>query len=233
MVMLPFKPKPTGQPAAAQLLLRNRPMLLYCIRHGQTIYNSEGRVQGQMDVPLSDLGRTQSEALADALAGEPIAAVYSSPLQRALRTAQPLADRLGLPIHQDPRLMEIHLGNFQGQLRCELDRRYPKVFARWKSGELDFAFPGGETRRSLLDRALAAFDSIRRSNHSHVAVVTHGALLLAVMRAMLHTPPKTQLPPLENASFSLLSMEAATVRIVRFNVVEHLRNIGLSGGGYL
>ena len=208
-------------------------MLLYCIRHGQTVYNAEGRVQGQTDVPLSDLGRVQSEALANALAGEPIAAVFSSPLQRALQTAQPLADRLGLPVHPDSRLMEIHLGDFQGQLRAELDRRYPEVFARWKSGDPGFAFPGGESRHSLVHRALAAFESIRQTNHPHVAVVTHGALLLAVIRALLNIPPEVRLPPLENASISTLSMDRSQVQVVRLNAVDHLRDIGLSGGGDL
>lgn len=179
-------------------------MLLYCIRHGQTVYNAEGRVQGQTDVPLSDLGRAQSEALAAALASKPIAAVYSSPLQRARQSAQPLADRLGLPIHTDSQLMEIHLGNFQGQLRAELDRQYPEVFAHWRSGDPDFAFPGGESRRSLMHRALAAFDSIRQADHDQVAVVTHGALLLSVIRSFLAIPPEVRLPPLENASISLL-----------------------------
>lgn len=208
-------------------------MLLYCIRHGQTVYNAEGRVQGQTDVPLSDVGLAQSEAVASALAGEPIAAVYSSPLQRALQTARPLAARWGLPVHTDPRLMEIHLGDFQGRLRAELDREYPEVFARWRSGDPEFAFPGGETRRSLLDRSLAAFDAIRDTGHSHVAVVTHGALLLAVIRAFLGVPPEIRMSPLENASISIISMEGSDVQVVKLNLSEHLRSIGLTGVGDL
>ena len=208
-------------------------MLLYCIRHGQTVYNAQGRVQGQTDVSLSDMGLAQSEAVTEALADEPIGAVYSSPLQRALQTAQPLADRLGLAVQTDPRLMEINLGDFQGQFRTELDRKYPEVFARWKSGDPDFSFPGGESRRSLMARALAAFDAIRWTHHSHVAVVTHGALLLAVIRTFLHVAPEIRMPPLENASISVLSSQGFEVQVVRFNGVEHLRNIGLSGVGDL
>jgi broad specificity phosphatase PhoE len=208
-------------------------MLLYCIRHGQTVYNAQGRIQGQTDVVLSELGVAQGEAVADALADKPITAVYSSPLRRALQTAEPLADRLGLTVQTDPRLMEMNLGDFQGQLRAELDREYPEAFTRWRSGDPDFAFPGGESRRSLTTRALAAFDTIRRTEHSHVAVVTHGALLLAVIRAMLHIASEIRMPPLENASISVLSSEGSEVKVVRFNVVEHLRDIGLSGVGDL
>jgi broad specificity phosphatase PhoE len=208
-------------------------MLLYCIRHGQTEYNAEGRVQGQTDVSLSDLGRAQSLAVTDALADQPITAIYSSPLRRARQSAQPLSDRLGVPVETDPRLMEIHLGDFQGQLRTELDLRYPEVFSRWRGGDPDFAFPNGESRRSLMDRALAAFESIRRTNHAQVAVVTHGALLLAVIRAFLHVAPEIRLPPLENASISVLSSEGSEVQVVQLNGVEHLRGIGLSGVGDL
>ncbi|KKK94352.1 hypothetical protein LCGC14_2683730, partial [marine sediment metagenome] len=67
-------------------------MLLYCIRHGESTYNAEGRIQGQSDVPLSELGRRQGEAVAAALRAEPVEAIYSSPLRRAMQTAEPLAD---------------------------------------------------------------------------------------------------------------------------------------------
>ena len=88
-------------------------MLLYCIRHGESSYNAEGRIQGQSDVPLSELGRRQSEAVAAALAEVPIEAVYASPLRRAMQTARPVAERLNLEIQTDPRLMEVHAGEFQ------------------------------------------------------------------------------------------------------------------------
>ena len=128
------------------------PMLLYCIRHGESCYNAEGRIQGQSDVPLSELGLRQSEAVAAALAEEAIEAVHASPLQRAMQTAEPVAQKLGLQIQTDPKLMEVHAGAFQDKLRVDLEEQYPEEMARWRSGDPDFPLPGGETRRQLMQR---------------------------------------------------------------------------------
>jgi len=114
-------------------------MLLYCIRHGESSYNAEGRVQGQSDVPLSELGLRQSAAVAAALADQRVDALYASPLRRAMQTAQPVAEALKQEIRTDPRLMEVHAGVFQDKLRTELDDLYPEEIARWRSGDPDFA----------------------------------------------------------------------------------------------
>jgi len=95
-------------------------MWLYCVRHGESVHNAEGRIQGQADIPLSDFGRRQGEAIAAALAELPIDAIYASPLLRALETAEIVARRLSLPIRIDPRLKEIHIGVFQNRLRSEV-----------------------------------------------------------------------------------------------------------------
>ena len=99
-------------------------MLLFLIRHGESAYNAESRIQGQSDIPLSELGHRQSEAAAEALAGASVDALYSSPLRRALETAQPIAARSNVPIATDPRLMEIDAGVFQGRIRTELPELY-------------------------------------------------------------------------------------------------------------
>ena len=130
-------------------------MWLYCVRHGESVHNAEGRIQGQLDVPLSDFGRRQGEAIAEALAALPIDAIYASPLLRALETAQIVARRLRLPIRTDDRLKEINVGVFQDRLRAEVAQLYPDEFARWTSGEPDFAVPGGESRRDLQERGCA------------------------------------------------------------------------------
>jgi broad specificity phosphatase PhoE len=178
--------------------------LLYCIRHGQSTYNALGRIQGQSDVPLSELGRRQALAVARALADAPIEAIYSSPLRRAKDTARLLADLLGLDVREDPRLKEVDVGVFTDRLRDEVLEEYPGAISRWRSGRLDFVFPEGESRRDLIRRGHEVLDEIRRAGHRQAAVVAHGGVLLAAMKAMLAIPSDHPPHSLENASISTL-----------------------------
>jgi len=209
-------------------------MILYCIRHGESTYNAEGRVQGQSDVPLSALGQRQSEAVAAALAGNPVEAVYASPLRRAFETARPVAEALGLKIHTDDRLKEIDVGIFQDRLRRELRDVYPDELARWSSGDLDYRIPGGESRRDLIDRGSEVIRSICASSHDRVAVVAHGRLLVLTLKALaglsLDSPPDS----LENGSIStLVHCGDGKFELAEIDRVEHLRGVGLAGPGDL
>lgn len=208
-------------------------MLLYCVRHAESCYNAEGRIQGQSDVSLSKLGHRQSEAVAAALGGLSIGAVYASPLRRALQTAQPVAAALKLEIQADPRLMEIHAGLFQGKAREELDQLHPQEFARWKSGDPEFTIPGGESRRDLARRGREAFDEIGRSGHEQAVVVAHGGLLSAVLKALLEIPATRHPFAFHNASISRIELADNQVKLLSLNQVDHLRDVGLGGAGDL
>jgi probable phosphoglycerate mutase len=208
-------------------------MLFYCVRHGESAYNAEGRIQGQSDVSLSALGHRQSEAVAAALAGLPVEAVYASPLRRAMETAQPVAERLKLSIRTDPRLMEIHAGVFERKLRKELDELYPEQFARWKSGDPDFTIPGGESRRDLMRRGREVFEEIGRTACRQVVVVTHGGLLAAALKALLEIPAQRHPFVLQNGSISQLELANGQVRLLSLNQVDHLRDVGYGGCGDL
>jgi len=141
-------------------------MILYCVRHGESDYNVQGRLQGQSNLPaLSPRGRRQSEAAATALAGLPIEAVYASPLRRALQTAEMVALALGREVCTDPRLMEIHVGVFQDQLRSDLETHHGEALRQWQSGDPDFVIPGGESRRQLAQRGREAFEAIWSAGH--------------------------------------------------------------------
>ena len=128
-------------------------MLLYLVRHGESVFNLERRIQGQLNVELSEFGHRQANAVADALAGQPIDAVFCSPLRRAMETAQPIAERLHLEINTDDRLKEINAGIFQGLHWSEIEKLHPAEAVRWKAQEPDFVIPGGESRRALMERA--------------------------------------------------------------------------------
>jgi len=210
-------------------------MLIYCVRHGESTYNSEGRVQGQSDVPLSELGRRQGEATAAALVEAGIQIIYSSPLRRAYETAEIVAQRTNCPIRVDPRLMEIHAGIFQDRLRQELAREFPEEFRRWTSEDPDFVIPGGESRRQLAERGMAAFRDIIHAGFDRVAVISHGRLLVVTLRALLDDNHPKLPPALQNASITVVEADLNTNRIHLVDVdrVEHLAGVGLSGRGDL
>lgn len=208
-------------------------MLLYCIRHGESSYNAEGRIQGQSDVSLSELGLRQSEAVAAALADVPIQALYASPLRRAMQTAQPVAGRLKLEIQTDRRLIEVHAGEFQDRLRTDLERQHPEEMARWRSGDPDFPLPGGETRRHLMQRGHEVFRHIARCGHERVVVVTHGGLLAAALKALLEIPAERHPFVLHNGSITQLDLGDGRVKLLSLNRIDHLSNVGFGGRGDL
>jgi probable phosphoglycerate mutase len=200
-------------------------MILYCVRHGESTYNVEGRLQGQSDTRLSPLGLQHAAAIAETLGKLDIEAVYSSPLSRAMETARPLAAALELSIIEDARLKEINIGVFQGTLAAELADRFPEEAARWRSQEPDFRIPGGESRRDLMTRAEAAFHEIRAAGHRHVAVVAHGGVLAAAFKALLGVPAERNPFMLYNGSISMLDWENQ-FKLMTLNQIDHLRAAG-------
>lgn len=200
-------------------------MLLYCVRHGESTFNVEGRLQGQSDTRLSPLGQKHAAAIAATLSKLPIDAVYSSPLSRALETAHPLADALGLPIERDDRLKEIHIGVFQGTLAAELGDRFPQEAARWRSQDPDYRIPGGESRRDLMQRAAAAFQQIHAAGHRQAVVVAHGGVLAAALKALLAVPAERNPFMLYNGSISMIEW-GGQVKLVTLNQTDHLRLAG-------
>jgi alpha-ribazole phosphatase len=162
---------------------------LILIRHGETDWNTEGRWQGQADVPLNETGWRQAQQIAHSLQSAGIAAIYSSDLQRARQTAQVLADSTGLPLHLDKRLREIHQGDWQGLLFSEIQKRYAQAYQDRRRDPLNFASPGGEPVAAVRERVLAAAQEIiRRHPNATVAVVSHG-FVLAVLIAHLRGLP--------------------------------------------
>jgi broad specificity phosphatase PhoE len=146
------------------------------VRHGQSVWNADGRWQGQADPPLSDLGVDQATAAADSDAVEDVRALYSSDLERARRTAQLLGVRLGLAPVVDERLRERHAGDWEGRTRVEIDEGWPGYL---QSGRRP---AGYESDDSVLARVLDALAAIARANDGEVLVVTHGGVVRTVER---------------------------------------------------
>ena len=156
---------------------------LIVVRHGETQWNLEGRAQGHLDSPLTDLGRRQAEAVAGALAGEGIDAIYSSDLGRAVQTAGAIADRHGIGVVTDSRLRERHLGVWQGLTRAEFRGRHEAAYSRFVSGDVDYVIPGGESARGRHERAIGCLTELAgRHVGQCVVVVTHGGVCNSAFR---------------------------------------------------
>ena len=156
------------------------PTRLLLARHGETDWNRVGRWQGHADPPLNETGRRQAAGLADRLAGDGIAAVYSSDLARARETARTVAHRLRLGVVEDPALREIDVGSWSGLTRAQVAERFPEGYARWLEGEIGH---DGETREQLAGRVVGAARTIAgRHAGETVLVVTHGGVIRALRR---------------------------------------------------
>ena len=170
--------------------------MILLARHGETTSNRERRFQGQLDVPLNDTGREQARALAERLRGEPVAALYASPLSRARETAEIIGAVLGLEPRLDDRLKEVDVGDWQERLKDDLAREDPEGWAAFGAAGEDFRFPGGESLAEQQRRVIAALVDITQRGELPALVVCHrGVMRLATGGA-----------PLDIANASLLEL---------------------------
>lgn len=160
---------------------------IYVLRHPQTTWNAEQRYQGRLESPVSAEGRLQSRLAARAFADSPLAAVYSSPLTRALYLARELAQAADSPLVVDQRLTEIAQTPWEGLYLHQIRQRYPDLHDRWYSRPDHVRFSGGESLAAVQDRALSAFGDIFAAHPDEsVAVVTHAVVVQALAAAALH-----------------------------------------------
>jgi broad specificity phosphatase PhoE len=153
---------------------------LLVVRHGESIWNAEGRWQGQADPPLSTLGERQAEAAATGI-DEPLAAIWTSDLARARRTAEIIAGRLGIdPPNHEPRLRERDAGEWSGFTRAEIEERWPGALAA------DRRPPGWEPDDQLAERTLAALHDIGAASVEGTVtlIVTHGGVIRTLEREL-------------------------------------------------
>ena len=200
---------------------------LILIRHGETAWNRATRIQGHTDIPLSPLGLAQAERVAEALADERLAAIYSSDLSRARQTAEALARAQGLPVRLDASLRERAFGRFEGLSWDQIVQASPEESARWRRREPDFAVGGGESLNTFSARCL---DAARRAAAAHpgdsIALVAHGGVLdclyRAATRAALEAPRSWQLG---NATINRLLATSEGFTLVGWNDDRHLAGL--------
>jgi broad specificity phosphatase PhoE len=200
-------------------------MQLILIRHGESTWNDEGRIQGWTDCPLSERGRRQAEKLADRLADLPIAALYTSSLKRALETAHIVARALNLPLTVDERLGEYGVGDLEGLTIEEIKERYPSIYQGWQETTRWIPLPGEEERTVFAQRVRAAMaDIVASYPDDTVAVVTHGGVLGIFLAELLGLGWGERLPfVFDNASLSVIELDGHRTRVRSLNDTCHLR----------
>ena len=205
---------------------------IVAVRHGETEWNAEMRMQGQLDTGLSARGRWQATRAAEALAGEGIEAIFASDLVRALDTAQAIARVVGQPVATDRTLRERSFGIFQGHTYAEIDARWPAEAARWRRHEPAFAPEGGESLIEFSARAVAAMSRIAEGARGRtILVVSHGGVLDCLYRAAagldLAAPRSWELG---NASINRLLFTGERFTLVGWSDTAHLDGDPLDDG---
>ena len=208
-------------------------MLQILIRHGESLSNRDGRVQGQADISLTEVGRQQAKAVASWCQSQQFRSpceLWSSPLCRARETAEIIGKATGLSVNLKDDLVELNAGVFQGHLWDDLADRFPEDVARWRSGDLDFQIPDGESRRQLAQRGGQALQSLSCRSAKSIIIVAHGGVLTAALGLLLGRDhpllaeaverPFTRLPALENCSVSQLQWPGP--ELISFNGTDHL-----------
>jgi probable phosphoglycerate mutase len=159
------------------------------LRHGETVWNRSGRLQGWQDSPLSEAGRQQADALAAHLAGERIDLLVASDAGRSRETAAPIAARLGLQVVVDPGLRERCYGALEGLTWAEIERAHPTAYVRLAARDAHYVVPGGESAAQFRERVVATLDRLARAHPgASIAVVTHGGVLGMVYRIAKDMP---------------------------------------------
>lgn len=149
---------------------------IYLARHGETDYNRERRFQGQGAVGLNARGREQADELAANAQGHGIVALYSSPLERALQTAEVVGAALGLTPVPDARFMETDTGAWTDRLFDDVEREQPEAYAAYHATDPDFAFPGGESLAHQTERVLAGLEDVRRGPLPALVIAHRGVI---------------------------------------------------------
>ena len=194
------------------------------VRHGETAWNVEGRIQGHLDIPLNEIGFAQASAVGRRLGAEAFDAIYSSDLIRAYRTASPIVANPANEIIRDQRLRERHLGVLQGLTGDEAVKSRLDAWKAFKSRDADLALAGGESLGEFSRRIVGFVEEILdRHAGSRILIVTHGGVLDAVYRHSSGMPLAAIRDfPIYNASVNVISHSGGRWNIESWGDISHL-----------
>jgi alpha-ribazole phosphatase len=199
---------------------------IYLVRHGETIWNSAKRLQGNTDVELSENGVWQAQKLAERLSGNKFAAVYASDLKRAAATAGYIAQCHGLPVILEPSFREMAFGEWEGLDIDAINEKWPGQLRNLFEGANGFKIPGGEEFDSLKRRVSPAFQALAGRHggpDDDVLVVAHGGTIRAIIGDVLNIQSAAVWRfRLDNAGISILSFFDGRFSISLLNDTGHL-----------
>ena len=197
---------------------------ILAIRHGETTWNAEKRIQGQLDTPLSPRGQWQAEQAGLSLAGEHFDAIYASDLQRAMHTAQAIAAHHDLSVTPDQGLRERHFGSFEGLTWTEIQARWPDQSLSWQKRDQWFTPGNGESLSELRERVLSAVHAIaERHCGQHIVIAAHGGVMDVLYRAangVAIDAPRTW--ELGNTAINRLLWSPEGMTLVHWGDLRHL-----------
>ncbi|WP_048439624.1 histidine phosphatase family protein [Caenimonas sp. SL110] len=198
---------------------------IIAVRHGETSWNVDARIQGQMDIGLNDTGRWQARRVGEALASEEISAVYSSDLGRAHQTAQSIAEVAGIPVVPDEGLRERGFGMFEGKTFSEIHESWPDHAHNWRKRIPEWEPPeGGESLLKLRERVMKTMQALAaRHPGQQIVVVAHGGVLDTLYRIAtgqeVNSPRTWELP---NGAINRLLWTPEGFTLVGWSDTQHL-----------
>ena len=197
---------------------------LLIVRHGETPWNAEGRLQGHTDISLSERGAEQARSLGRRLSGMTIDVAYSSDLKRTSETAKLALGERDIVLHETPMLREYHKGNFEGLTIHDIQAQFPDEYPRYLEKNLDYAPEGGESTRVVSARMAKIMTEIKNNHLSEtVLVVSHGGALRAAMVSLLGMPLEGNWSFLfGNCGLTTVETYADNAVLRQFNDTSHL-----------
>lgn len=196
---------------------------IYLVRHGETEFNRMGVFRGRFDVDLNEVGLKQARETADALAGEGIEFILSSPLKRALVTAETISGTLGVECELDEAFNNINLGSWQGVPKKKVMEKYPEEWKRWATEPEHLVVPGGESVEEVKERASARLLEIVNSRDGAFAIVTHRSVIKVLAAFMLNVPsPYFWKFYTDNAAYCVFEHSESGFTLVSWNRNSHL-----------
>jgi 2,3-bisphosphoglycerate-dependent phosphoglycerate mutase len=210
---------------------------IIAVRHGETAWNVDTRIQGQLDIDLNDKGRWQAQRVGQALADETIDCVYSSDLARAHATAQAICQHNTTPearqVHLHAGLRERGFGSFEGKTWADIETHFPEESRRWKQRDPHFAPPGGETPLVLRERIARTLEELARPHlGQQIVLVAHGGVMDMLYRLATQQDigaPRTW--ELGNAAINRLLWTPDALTLVGWSDTRHLDDAALDEFG--
>ena len=194
------------------------------IRHGETLWNLEGRIQGHLDSPLTDVGLAQAAALAEHFKFQKFAALYSSDLGRAYETARKISEQNGLPIIKERQLRERNFGLLQGVIKDTLANKFPEAYRHYRARDPAYVIPKGESFKQFHARCIKCFNELaQKHNKQRILVVAHGGVLVSLFKHTLNIPLEAPRRFLSlNTSINIFSYQEGNWMLEVWGDLSHL-----------